>query len=57
VHANFIEASPGCSSADVLALMSEGRRRVRAAGGPVLATEVRYLDPVYGIGAPPLEAL
>ncbi len=57
VHANFIEASPGCSSADVLALMSEGRRRVRAAGGPVLESEVRYLDPVHGIGAPPLEAL
>lgn len=57
VHANFIEASPGCSSADVLALMSEGRRRVLAAGGPVLESEVRYLDPVHGIGAPPLEAL
>jgi UDP-N-acetylmuramate dehydrogenase len=56
VHANFIEASPGCSSADVLALMSEGRRRVLAAGGPMLATEVRYLDPHHGIGAPPLEA-
>lgn len=55
VHANFIEASPGCSSADVLALMSEGRRRVRDAGGPVLESEVRYLDPVHGIGAPPLE--
>ncbi len=57
VHANFIEASPGCSSADVLALMSEGRRRVRDAGGPVLESEVRYLDPVHGVGAPPLESL
>lgn len=57
VHANFIEASPGCSSADVLALMSEGRRRVRDSGGPVLESEVRYLDPTHGIGAPPLEAL
>ena len=28
VHANFIEASPGCRAADVLALMREGRRRV-----------------------------
>lgn len=55
VHANFIEASAGCSSDDVLALMSEGRRRVRAAGGPVLESEVRYLHPVRGIGAPPLE--
>ncbi len=55
VHANFIEASPGTSSADVLALMSEGRRRVRAAGGPVLEPEVRYLHPGYGIGTPRLE--
>lgn len=57
VHANFIEASPGCSSADVLALMSEGRRRVREAGGPLLDPEVRYLDPVRGTGPPPLEEL
>ena len=49
VHANFIEASPGCRAADVLALMGEGRRRVAAAGGPVLAPEVRYLDPRRGI--------
>jgi hypothetical protein len=39
----------------VLALMSEGRRRVRAAGGPVLHPEVRYLDPERGMTAPPLE--
>jgi UDP-N-acetylenolpyruvoylglucosamine reductase len=55
VHANFIEASPGCASADVLALMSEGRRRVRRAGGPLLEPEVRYLHPEHGIGKPPLE--
>jgi UDP-N-acetylenolpyruvoylglucosamine reductase len=54
VHANFIEASPGCRAADVLALMAEGRRRVAAAGGPVLAPEVRYLDPRRGITHPPL---
>ena len=54
VHANFIEASPGCLSADVLALMAEGRARVRAAGGPVLEAEVRYLHPETGIGRPPL---
>ncbi len=54
VHANFIEASPGCSSADVIALMAEGRRRVNAAGGPVLEAEVRYLHPVNGISRPPL---
>ncbi len=40
-----------------MALMSAGRRRVRDAGGPLLESEVRYLDPVHGIGAPPLEAL
>lgn len=55
VHANFIEASPGCRSSDVLALMSEGRRRVRAAGGPLLHAEVRYLDPEQGIVRAPLE--
>ena len=57
VHANFIEASAGCSSIDVLRLMREGRRRVCASGGPVLESEVRYLHPHRGIGAPPLEAL
>jgi UDP-N-acetylenolpyruvoylglucosamine reductase len=54
VHANFIEASPGCRAEDVLALMREGRRRVVASGGPVLEPEVRYLDPVAGIVRPPL---
>jgi UDP-N-acetylmuramate dehydrogenase len=55
VHANFIEAAPGCRAADVLALMSEGRRRVRADGGPLLQPEVRYLDPLLGMTGPPLE--
>lgn len=54
VHANFIEASPGCSSNDVIALMRDGRRRVRDAGGPVLDAEVRYLHPTDGIRRPPL---
>jgi UDP-N-acetylmuramate dehydrogenase len=54
VHANFIEAEPGCRAGDVLALMGEGRRRVRAAGGPELVPEVRYLDPERGIMRPPL---
>jgi UDP-N-acetylenolpyruvoylglucosamine reductase len=54
VHANFIEASPGCRAVDVLALMREGRRRVVEAGGPSLEPEVRYLDPVAGIVRPPL---
>lgn len=54
VHANFIEASPGSTAADVLALMAEGRRRVTAAGGPRLEPEVRYLDPLRGIVRAPL---
>jgi UDP-N-acetylenolpyruvoylglucosamine reductase len=57
VHANFIEASPGCTAADVLALMAEGRRRVREAFGRILDPEVRYLDPERGIGRPPLPPL
>jgi UDP-N-acetylmuramate dehydrogenase len=55
VHANFIEASAGCRAEDVVALMREGRRRVRAAGGPLLEPEVRYLDPRTGITRPPLD--
>jgi UDP-N-acetylenolpyruvoylglucosamine reductase len=54
VHANFIEASPGCRAEDVLDLMREGRRRVVAAGGPLLEPEVRYLDRSAGIVRPPL---
>lgn len=56
VHANFIEASPQCRSADVLALMTMGRHRVREAGGPALTPEVRYLDPLRGIVHAPLGA-
>jgi UDP-N-acetylmuramate dehydrogenase len=55
VHANFIEASPGCRAADVLGLIAEGRRRVRAEGGPELVPEVRYLDPARGIVRAPVE--
>jgi UDP-N-acetylmuramate dehydrogenase len=54
VHANFIEASPGCRAADVLELMAEGRRRVREAGGPLLRPEVRFLHPEHGIVDAPL---
>lgn len=54
VHANFIEAGPQASARDVVALMDEARRRVRASGGPLLHAEVRYLHPEWGIGAPPL---
>ena len=55
VHANFIEASPGCRTEDVLALMAEGRRRVIAAGGPALTPEVRYLHPTRGIVRAPVD--
>ncbi len=54
VHANFIEAGPGCRADDVLALMREGRRRVAENDGPVLEPEVRFLDPMKGIVRPPL---
>ena len=57
VHANFIEAAPGSTTRDVLDLMTEGRRRVRAAGGPILVPEVRYLHPEWGVGSPPLEEI
>lgn len=49
IHANFIEASADCASADVLALIAEARRRVREAGGPLLEPEVRYLHPTEGM--------
>lgn len=57
VHANFIEVGTGGRAADVLALMAEGRRRVRAGGGPVLEPEVRYLHPEWGIIRAPLGEL
>lgn len=57
IHANFIEAGKGSLSAEVLALMAEGRGRVRAAGGPVLDAEVRYLHPEKGIIPAPLPPL
>jgi UDP-N-acetylenolpyruvoylglucosamine reductase len=55
VHANFIEASPGCRADEILDVMAEGRRRVIAAGGPELTPEVRYLDPRRGIVRAPLD--
>ena len=57
VHANFIEASREATAHDVVALMAEGRRRVREAGGPVLHAEVRFLHPTDGITRPPLPEL
>lgn len=54
VHANFIEARAGSSSTEVIALIREGRRRVRERGGPTLESEVRYLHEHHGIVRPPI---
>jgi len=49
VHANFVENEGTATTADVLALMAEGRRRVREAFGVELEAEVQLL----GQQAPP----
>jgi len=45
-HANFIENRGGASTADVLALMVEGRRRVRERFGVELEAEVQLLGEI-----------
>ena len=45
-HANFVENHGGATTADVLALMAEGRRRVHAHCGVVLEPEVQTLGDV-----------
>ncbi len=45
-HANFVENEGGASTAEVLALMAEGRRRVHEATGVVLEPEVQTLGEV-----------
>jgi UDP-N-acetylmuramate dehydrogenase len=45
-HANFVENSGGASTADVLALMAEGRRRVHDRFGVTLEPEVQLLGEV-----------
>jgi len=45
-HANFVENHGRASTADVLALMAEGRRRVHELCGVVLEPEVQTLGPV-----------
>jgi UDP-N-acetylenolpyruvoylglucosamine reductase len=45
-HANFVENAGEASTADVLALMAEGRRRVHERFGVVLEAEVQALGPV-----------
>ena len=46
VHANFIENTGGASSADVVALMAESRRRVRERFGVELVHEVQMLGDI-----------
>jgi UDP-N-acetylmuramate dehydrogenase len=45
-HANFVENAGGATTADVLALMAEGRRRVHERFGVVLEPEVQLLGEV-----------
>jgi UDP-N-acetylmuramate dehydrogenase len=45
-HANFVENLGGASTADVVALMAEGRRRVLERFGVELEPEVQVLGPV-----------
>ncbi|HET7574581.1 MAG TPA: UDP-N-acetylmuramate dehydrogenase [Solirubrobacterales bacterium] len=46
VHANFVENDGGATTADVLELMGEGRRRVHEQFGVVLEPEVQVLGDV-----------
>lgn len=45
-HANFVENHDGATTADILALMAEGRRRVHERFGVVLEPEVQILGDV-----------
>jgi UDP-N-acetylenolpyruvoylglucosamine reductase len=45
-HANFVENAGDATTADVVALMAEGRRRVRERFGVVLEPEVQFLGEV-----------
>lgn len=45
-HANFVENAGEATTADILALMAEGRRRVHAAFGVTLEPEVQVLGEV-----------
>lgn len=45
-HANFVENMGDATTADVIALMAEGRRRVRDRFGVVLEPEVQFLGDV-----------
>jgi UDP-N-acetylenolpyruvoylglucosamine reductase len=52
-HANFIENRGGASTADVLALMAEGRRRVRERFGVELEAEVALMGDIELPQEPP----
>jgi UDP-N-acetylmuramate dehydrogenase len=45
-HANFVENTGTATTADVVALMAEGRRRVRQRFGVALEPEVQFLGEV-----------
>jgi UDP-N-acetylmuramate dehydrogenase len=45
-HANFVENHGGATTADVIAVMAEGRRRVKERFGLELEPEVQALGPV-----------
>ena len=45
-HANFVENTGDATTADVIALMGEGRRRVRERFGVELEPEVQFLGEV-----------
>ena len=56
-HANFVENMGDATTADVIALMGEGRRRVRERFGIELEPEVQFLGevdttPLWGEGRP-----
>jgi UDP-N-acetylmuramate dehydrogenase len=51
-HANFIQSTPGGSADDVLALIKEVRRRVRAETGVDLVPEVRLVGFSPSTGGP-----
>ena len=45
-HANFVENAGGATTADILSLMAEGRRRVHERFGVTLEPEVQVLGEV-----------
>ena len=49
-HANFVENTGAATTADVIALMAQGRRRVRERFGVVLEPEVQLLGDVDAEG-------